>query len=189
MPSNSTPHTTSTSILIRLRNQEPEAWARFDSVYRPYIVELCKSLQVADKDDIAQQVLIKVHHAIDGFDRQRKGSFRAWLRTITVNLIADLCKSRHLPVAAELLDKLAEPTQDRLDAEQVVLYENIVATAGDIFSEKWVRCFLGMTVYGISSDQLAEELDMSRGAVRKANYMVLHRLIAEFGDMLDKEED
>lgn len=179
------PHTTSTSILVRLRHQEPDAWSYFDTIYRPYIAGVCRGLQIADRDDVVQQVLLKVHKAIENFDRQRKGSFRAWLRTITVNLIADLCKSRDIPMPPEWFARKTQPTPEQLAEEDIALYASIADTARSIFSEKWVRCFFGMTVYGTKSTQLAKELGMTDGAVRKANFKVLKRLREELADLLE----
>lgn len=180
------PATTSPSLLIRLQNQEPDAWQHFDNIYRRYIQRWCTALQITDRDDITQQVLLKVHLAVGEFKRHGEGSFRAWLRTITIHLVSDQCDLCHLSVSPDALEQLANPTKHMLLEEDALLYEQVIASAGDIFSEKWVRCFLGMTVYGVSSTQLADELSMTTGAVRKANFKVLQRLRREFAELLDE---
>lgn len=182
-----TPHTTSTSLLIRLQANDENAWRLLDRVYLPLVERQCAvaELSAADREDVVQQVAMKVHQKIGDFQRQRNGSFRKWLRTITANVLTDRQRNSPDVPSQELLERLASPSPEEDAAEKRLQYENVVAVAGSIFSEKWVRCFLGMTVHGITSDQLAGELDMSPGAVRKANYKVLRRLKEEFSDLLE----
>jgi RNA polymerase sigma-70 factor, ECF subfamily len=41
-----------------------------------------------EADDLAQEVFVVVIREIPRFQRQREGSFRAWLRQVTVNKVA-----------------------------------------------------------------------------------------------------
>lgn len=85
---------TSTTLLVQIRNGNPVAWSRFAGIYSPLIRHWCKKpggkLTRTDRQDITQEVLAKVAKSIERFDETREGrSFRAWLRTITQRTIAD----------------------------------------------------------------------------------------------------
>lgn len=90
---------TSTSLLIRLKNGESQAWGTFMELYTPLIRHWCRKakdkLQRPDRQDILQEVLGKVSKSIDKFDHAREGRFfRAWLRKITENTIIDHLNDR-----------------------------------------------------------------------------------------------
>lgn len=189
MTSQEPPKTTSISLLIRLQRQEPEAWLYFEAVYMPYIKRCCKNLQLADQEDIARDVYLRVQRKIGDFKRQRDGSFRKWLRTITYHLISDRCEANRISVSNELMERFIDPSATEKHEEENIFYEEIIAAAGMKYSNKWLRCFLGMRVYGLTAPELAEELGMTQGAVRKASFKVRKWLCTEFGDLFDDSDE
>ena len=82
---------TSFSLLDRLKVAGPEAsdWNRLQGIYLPLIERwLGRVPGLGDESaDLAQEVLVVVFREIPRFERQREGSFRAWLRQVTVNKI------------------------------------------------------------------------------------------------------
>jgi hypothetical protein len=82
---------TSLSSLDRLKVARPDAfdWNRLQGVYFPLIERwLSRVSGLGDESaDLAQEVLIIVFREVPRFDRLREGSFRAWLRQVTVNKI------------------------------------------------------------------------------------------------------
>lgn len=182
------PGTTSTSLLLRLKHDDAEAWERFDSFYLPLVRYMCRNIQPADREEIAQQAAQRVHGAIADFERQRCGSFRTWLRTIVENLLKDYYRSAKTtpsPKCDKKLDALPQPSESDLSEEKRLLYEQAVAIMRRDFCAKWVRCFEGIVIHDLSARELAEELDMSLDAVRTAKYKILKRLKEEFGELLD----
>lgn len=180
--------TTSVSLLIRLKNRDDDAWERFDRFYLPLVRYWCASLQHADIDEIAQNVALRVHKGIATFDRKHHGAFRAWLRTITLNLIRNRfneIQRKARPVLDEILQKIAQPTEEDLEEDQLRLWKEAVQIVEQDFSTKWIRCFNGMIVESLTAGELANELDMTEGAVRKAKFMVLKRLKDEFAGLLE----
>ncbi len=182
------PGTTSTSLLIRLKHDDADAWERFDSFYLPLVQRWCHRLQLADREEIAQQVAERVRAAIGRFERKRHGSFRAWLRTIVENLLKDHYRSKENiepTMVDDVLAAVIRPTEGNLSEEKRLLYERAVGIMRRDFCEKWVRCFEGIVIHGLSAREIAEELGMKIDAVRTAKHKILKRLREEFGDLLD----
>src|SRR5713101_7846680 len=89
---------TSLSLLNRLRQAAPNPadWRRLHEIYRPLIRSWMRRVPgVADEaDDLAQEVLVVLFRELASFERRRDGSFRAWLRQITLNRIRAFHKAR-----------------------------------------------------------------------------------------------
>src|ERR687893_713556 len=90
---------TSVSLIDRLRTARPEAsdWLRLQDIYLPLIRRwLARVPGLGDEAaDLAQEVFVVVVREVARFDRQREGSFRAWLRQVTVNQVRSHRRRRH----------------------------------------------------------------------------------------------
>ncbi len=90
---------TSFSLLDRLKVAGPEAsdWNRLQGIYLPLIERwLSRVPGLGDESaDVAQEVLVVVFREIPRFERQREGSFRAWLWKLTVNQTLNYLQQRH----------------------------------------------------------------------------------------------
>jgi RNA polymerase sigma-70 factor (ECF subfamily) len=84
---------TSATLLGRLRQSpdDSEAWQEFVARYRPRILAWCaaRGLQTADVEDVAQTVLLRLVSNLRDFRYDRSRSFRAWLKTVTQNVLSD----------------------------------------------------------------------------------------------------
>jgi DNA-directed RNA polymerase specialized sigma24 family protein len=84
-------NSTSVSLLDRLKAARPHAsdWTRLQGIYLPLIRNWLGRVPGlgAEADDLAQEVFIVVIRELPRFERQREGSFRAWLRQVTVNRV------------------------------------------------------------------------------------------------------
>src|SRR5438552_8085545 len=88
---------TPVSLLERLRTSPDEAaWRRLDDLYRPLIRRwLLRDPTLREEaEDIAQDVMHVLIRELPGFHRQRNGSFRRWLRTITAHRVLAHHRSR-----------------------------------------------------------------------------------------------
>src|ERR1700730_18628500 len=113
---------TSLSLLDRLKEARPAAsdWNRLQGLYLPLIESWLRRVPgLGDESaDLAQEVLIIVFREVPRFDRRREGSFRAWLRQVTVNRIRIYCRKRHrrravgLDPADGFLERLSDPNDD-----------------------------------------------------------------------------
>src|SRR5262245_8023103 len=108
---------TSASLLQRLRERpDGPSWARFVELYWPLIFGWLRrqGVQHADAEDLTQKVFLAVLSELPHFHYDPgRGSFRAWLRTVTANRLRAFWKGPS-PLTggsdvAHLLDQLADP--------------------------------------------------------------------------------
>jgi RNA polymerase sigma-70 factor (ECF subfamily) len=193
-------NTTSLGLLDRLRHARPDAveWRRLQEIYLPLIRSwLLRVPGLGDEaDDLAQDVLVVVFRYLPTFERRRQGSFRAWLRQITVNRVRAFCKARHRqprtglgPEADALLGQLDDPASDLSqqwdrDHDQHVSQKLLALVQADFEPKTW-RAFSRFALEGVPAAGVAEELGISESAVVQAKYRVLKRLREEAGDLLD----
>jgi RNA polymerase sigma factor (sigma-70 family) len=78
---------TRVTLLGRLRAtpDDPVVWAEFVDWYGRNIHGWCKSwgMQESDAQDVTQEVFLNLSRKMHGFCYDAKGSFRAWLKTLT----------------------------------------------------------------------------------------------------------
>jgi RNA polymerase sigma-70 factor (ECF subfamily) len=147
----------------------------------------------AEADDLAQEVLVVLIRELSSFERRRDGSFRAWLRKITLNRIRTHQKrQRHRPVTGaddDLLAQLEDPASDLSqqwdrDHDKHVFRKLLALVQGDFEASTW-DAFTRFALDGRPAAQVAEELGMSESAVMQAKFRVLKRLREEAGELLD----
>ena len=191
---------TSRSLLVRLRDNESNAWDRLVALYAPLVCFWCRKLGIAEQDisDVVQDVFKSVMTGLEKFHKVRpEDTFRGWLRTITRSRAADHFRSKSRQAnavggseAMRLMDKLPDSvfslSLDESDEETV--YHSLFLRACEIirsdFQENTWKAFWRVVVDGCSPTEVAEELSMRPGTVRVAKSRVLQRLRQEMGEML-----
>ncbi len=127
---------------VLARPDDPRAWERFVRRYGPLINAWChrQRLQPADADDVIQTVLVKLYRSIAGFEWRRNGSFRAYLKTITANVIHDL-RSKQARAEQELTLEPAAAGDFEKDLEQEfdreILQQAMVQVQGRVEPQTW----------------------------------------------------
>jgi RNA polymerase sigma-70 factor (ECF subfamily) len=189
---------TSVSLLDRLKVARPDAsdWNRLQGIYLPLIQRwLGRVPGLGDESaDLAQEVLIIVFREVPRFDRRREGSFRAWLRRVTVNRIRIYCRKRRrrpavgLDPADGFLELLSDPNDDLArewdrDHDKHVVQHLLAMVQPAVSPTTWAA-FQRFAVDGIPAVRVAEELGLSENAVILAKSRVLKRLRQEAGDLL-----
>ena len=198
-PRPDSPSLTSTSLLQRIRLQDPDAWQRLVALYGPLVYGWCRrwGLQQCDAQDIVQEVFRAVAGGIDGFQRDgESATFRGWLWTITRNKASTFFVQRgrrpQVVGGTDLQIRLAEiPEQypdESLSEEASVETTGLMQRTLDVvrgdFEERTWRAFLRTAVDGAGAAEVAAELKMTVRAVRQAKYRVLQRLREEFGGLM-----
>jgi RNA polymerase sigma-70 factor (ECF subfamily) len=184
-------NTTSVSLLQRLRRpDEPGAWERFVQLYTPLIYRwACRAgLQESDAADLVQDVFVLLLRKLPEFDYDRHGSFRAWLRAVTLNLWRTRLRRRGLPTdPAASPDGLPAP-DGVAELAEAEYRDQLVRRALELlrtdFEPPTWRAFWECVVNGRPTAEVAAELGMTAGAVRTAKCRVLARLRQELDGLL-----
>lgn len=178
------------SLILRLRDaKDRDAWQQFTELYAPLVYSFARrrGLQDADAADLMQDVLRSVAGAAGRLDYDpRRGTFRGWLYTITRNKVFNfLDRSRRqvrgsgdsdvrerleaTPAAADDTDEW-----DR-DFERRLFHQAAEDVKGEFRPKTW-EAFWRTAVDGQASEEVADALEMSVGAVYVAKSRVLGRL-------------
>jgi RNA polymerase sigma-70 factor (ECF subfamily) len=189
---------TSLSLIERLKVAAPEAsdWGRLQGIYLPMIEGWLRRVPgLGDESaDLAQEVLVVLFRKIRNFDRQHEGSFRAWLRQVTVNQVRNYRRQRQRRPAAGLdhadgfLDQLSDPTGELArewdrDHDSHVVAKLLGLVQGDFNPKTW-QAFQRFGVDGEPAARVAAELGMTENSVILAKARVLKRLRQQAGDLL-----
>ena len=185
---------TSASLLERLRRQPDAAsWERLVAIYTPLLRGWLRRnlVPAGDIEDLAQDVLAVLVRELPHFRYEpERGSFRGWLRTITVNRLRMFWRSRQArPLAtgdsdmARKLDELEDPhsTLSQLwdrEHDRHVAHRLLELIEPEFEPSTW-RAFHRLAVDGLGPGVVAEELGISLNAVYLAKYRVLRRLRQE----------
>lgn len=189
---------TSVTLLGRLREQPaPADWERLIALYQPFVLRFIRldPALSADAEDIGQDVMAKIVEHLPRFERQRDGSFRNWLKIITVNQVRLYWRQRlqHRRVNAEqgrlLFDALADPANELSQLWDAEYRGAVVRRLQDLvepeFSPTSWRAFRMRVAEGRSTEEVAAALGISRNAVDIAKSRVLARLRREAAGLIE----
>lgn len=184
---------TSLGLINRLRGGvvDEKAWRIFLDRYEDVIKVWCKNLRLspADCDDVTQEVLVRLARAMQHFEYDNKGSFRAYLRTVVVNAVRNFhrdltsrpgARGRGGSWGAELLSEVVDPDSLEslaelisssldLDVERLSKVAEIVQTR--VSPSTWLA-FWKTAVEGLSATEASAELNMTPSGVFKAKSRV-----------------
>jgi len=189
---------TSVSLLDRLRAARPDdaEWLRLEAIYQPLIRRwLGRVPGLGDEAaDLTQEIFLVMVREIPRFERHREGSFRAWVRQITVNVLRNH-RRRHLrrPVVGldpcnAFLDGLADSNSELarewdLDHDRQI-FQKLQMVVRPEFSPTTWEAFRRFALDGLPAAQVAAELGLSVNAVTLAKSRILKRLREVAGDLL-----
>lgn len=188
------PESTSSSLIRRMKEGDPAAWERLLQIYSPLVYSWCRkaNLPPADARDVLQDIFARVAEKIADFRHDRPGdTFRGWLRVLARSKIADHFRGPGAgPKAIGGTDakQRLEGIADEPSASSVAssrwggAIRRALGLIQAEFEERTWRAFWLTAVEERPPAEVAEELDMTPGAVRQAKYKVLRRLRLELGD-------
>jgi RNA polymerase sigma-70 factor (ECF subfamily) len=190
---------TSSSLLGRVRQQDPGAWIQLTDLYGPVVYQWARNggLQSSDAADVSQEVFRTVCTRVEMFRRDRSGySFRGWLWGITRNKLREHFRRRagqpqgaggtdaHQRFA-ELADSLPDDSSQFEPADvRADLMQRTLQMLRDEFEDSSWQAFFRMVVQNDSATDIARDLGMTAKAVRQAKFRVLRRLRQELEELL-----
>jgi RNA polymerase sigma-70 factor (ECF subfamily) len=191
---------TSASLLERLRHQGDAAdWERLVGLYTPLLRGWLRRHEVPDGevDDLVQEVLAVLVRELPHFQYDPgRGSFRAWLRTVTAHRLRNFWRSRrhHPPAAggsdpARRLEELEDPHSGlsrewEREHDRHVAHRLLELIEPDFEAATW-QAFRRLALDGAPAAEVATELGLSLNAVYLARYRVLRRLREEMRGLTD----
>lgn len=189
---------TSTTLLVRLRAREPQAWRRLSQLYGPLVYGWARGAGLREQDaaDVVQDVFQSVLTSIDRFRKERPTDrFRDWLWTIahrrTVDQIRQLAAQPRAAGGTDALRQLQELPADFLESNATAAHgataevvRNAMQLVREEFEPRTWQAFEQTAVAARSPADVAAELGMTAGAVYIARSRVLKRLRTELDGLL-----
>ena len=195
-----TMNTTSESLLFRLQYHAQEdavaldqsAWETFVGLYTPLMFYWARKagLRQADAADLVQDVLAIVFRRLPDFKYDRQGSFRGWLRTITLNQVRDRKRKKALPIAyasqSQIAESVSVPQAESiwdLDYGRMLLKQAMDQMECDFEPLTW-QALLSVMKEDLSVNQAAEKFEVSPWTIYSARSRLIRRLREQLEGML-----
>ena len=195
------PPATRVSLLVRLRDpHDADAWRQFVQLYAPVVYGFARKrgLQDADAADLMQEVFRSVASAAGRLDYDpKRGSFRAWLYTVTRNKVftfLDGQRRRERGTGDSSAQQLLEGQAGRDDgAEELWRQEHerrAFAWAAEhvrkeVHDTTW-QAFWLTAVEGVGAKEAGGRLGLTPGAVHVAKSRVVARLREKIRELEDE---
>jgi RNA polymerase sigma-70 factor (ECF subfamily) len=188
---------THAELLKRIAGEDAPAWAEFFDRYGELIRSFCRrrGVQVADIDDIQQEVLMSLRRAMPGFHYDpARGRFRAYLKTVVLHAIyRHACQKAS---AGPLVDIDEQTRAAAADSATDELWEsewrqhhlrNAMRTIDGEFNERDRQAFQQYAVDGVDAGAVAQALGLSVDQVYQAKSRILRRLTALIRAQVEEE--
>lgn len=192
--SGSTPN----SLLSRVKSSDREAWFSFCELYAPLVYFWVKSsgVSIEDTEDLVQQVFGRVSQTLHRFEKKEAGArFRAWLWTLTRNLILDFRRAQNRRIrmiGGEFGESFLAVTPENIESDEETpskeihqLFLRMLNQLRDRYAPRNWQAFWKVVVEGQLTSEVAEELQMNVNSVRQAKSRILRQLRQEFGEFLE----
>jgi RNA polymerase sigma-70 factor (ECF subfamily) len=183
---------TSLTFLTRLSTQsDEEDWKRLHDLYGPlFDLWISRSgVNVSDRDDIKQEILLVVARRVRDFQHQHAGAFRGWLRMILQNVLKRYFNTRMELICSLSMDELClEDSQlarkhDR-EHDEYVARRAMQVVRHDFSPDTWLA-FQMQVLEGQDANEVAQQLQTSVNAVLKSKARVLKRIRQELSPLLE----
>lgn len=185
---------TSASLLIRIRSQnDNSSWQRFVNLYTPMIYRWACGIGLpkSEASDLVQEVFVSVLNVIPSFEYDQGKSFRAWLKTVTVNRAKDFLRRRARQPVPDGLEGAMPIVPDEVEFLTAQEYNEMLTRRALEFmqsefeSSTWRACWMTV-VDGESAAAVSARIGISENAVYLARSRVLRRLRGELDGLLDE---
>lgn len=184
--------TTPPSLLQQLRSApDARSWGDFIELYTPLLYRWANRTGVRDQDavDLVQEVFVVLVEKLPTFHYDPNRSFRAWLKTVLLNLqrnhlrrnfraeaaLAEVARKEEVPPAEDLGER---EYREHLTRRAMELMRS------DFAEPTWRACWL-IVVENRTVAEVASELSLSENAVYIAKCRVLARLRHKLQGLID----
>ena len=177
------------SMLARVQQTSiGHSWNEFSDMYDGMVQGWLRrqNVQAQDADDIRQEVMTVVLRKIGDFRHNgRPGAFRAWLKSITSNCLRDFWKKKNRStISGPDLGEMAAQLEDDSSNQSMLwnaehdryIINHLLNDISERMSEKSVTIFRRVAINQEPAEAVAEDLQMTLGAVRVAQHRVLKAL-------------
>ena len=179
------------SLLLRLKDHSDQhAWQEFVEIYQPFMMQMIRrqGLQEADALEVCQEMLVTLTRQVEKWQPDpSQGSFRGWLYRVSKNQVINyVSRRKYRPQSAqssgqhEALNSLA--TNDEIHDEFVEtefrrhLFQWAAKRVRPHFAETTWNAFWLSCVEGLTTDEVASRLGITRGKVYVSRCRVLVKL-------------
>jgi len=196
---------TAHSLIVQVKENDPQAWERLVKLYSPLVYYWCREsgLSQTDLNDVFQNVFHSLARNIKKFHHLENGSFRGWLRTITRNKLNDHFRKHGRepkPIGGtegiNFLEQMPDLAKDASTSGrgnclveeadiQHALLRSALENIREHFAEQTWKAFWMVVIDGRETTDVAKDLSMRPGTVRVAKSRVLKRLRLEIGDAIE----
>lgn len=186
------------TLLKRLKSVDDDlAWEEFSFYYSRFIYSiLVKSgVKQEDRDDLVQQVMLKVWKSLPNFDYdQKRGGFRNWLFIVSRNTAYNFLARDKRYTSTEEIEQLPVDGAVSPEIEEVIEDEWKRYISSLAFENVSKSCSpLSMDIFASSAEgetlgQIAKRLDMKENTVCRYKNRVKEKLIAEIKSLREMLE-
>lgn len=198
---NTTNWRTRLSLLERAQNPDDEqAWSEFTEYYSQFVTMVTVRLGVHsnDRDDLTQEIILSLWKSLPKLQLDySKGRFRSWISSIINRRVVDhyrkvkslATKNERLQNQIDKIESISEPEIEDIIQEEWKAYVIQIAmqNIAPVFSGKAMDVFT-LSMKGKSTEDIATELDLKNGSIRKLKSRVKERLLKEI-ELLKAELD
>lgn len=156
----------------------------------PILLAWTKKAQIPlnDAEDLIQEVFLILLNKLPLFQRQRAGSFRKWLQTITANKWQEWHRKKSLKIAGNGsdIDRVADPATNFWEEDyRIHLVAHVMPLIKSDYDPLSWQAFMEHKVQRRPAAEVANQLGLTEGAVRAAAFRIRDRIRKEIADMLE----
>ena len=182
------------TLLEKLRDKYDEnSWLEFQSTYGPYILRILRALKMNSHDceDLQQNIMLIAWKSLPKFNYMpEKGSFRAWISTVTRRECGHFIKKRQktfVSINEQEADRLKQALNSidspEIEKNIILEWEKFISEKAwenikDKFSEKVLSVFKRISI-GEDTTAISLEMDISESSVYVYKKRVLNTLQKE----------
>jgi RNA polymerase sigma-70 factor (ECF subfamily) len=179
-------HTTSLTLLQKLRIQDPDGWECYTKLYLPLLYKWLKNVGIGEEDaqDICQEIFINTYTSLSSFEHHGAGSFRRWLRTIVNRRISDHYRKKEkdslvVPIKGSGPKVLSESWEEAFVKE---VYQHALVLVRQKTSPRDWEIFEKLHFSTKTASEVGNEYKITPNAAAVIRFRILYKLREIVGD-------